>query len=137
MEIDANGDDQHAADVLRRLEALDAELTALQAPVVARLRALLPEVIGTSFGSQHANDAFAERLEELLTRLKLRIRCPKDGCRATLRCRPTKHSRHGSFSFRHYWNGRSVVHGGKTTIPPIELVEGENLDDGGVAPSEP
>jgi hypothetical protein len=106
---------------LRALQELDARVTQLLEPVVGDLEAALAQLAGKSFGLE-TNKALVLALRQLLQRVGLRVRCPRCGEPAYLRCRQPKHAREGAFQFEHFQEGKQTNHGGGTIFPQLSLV---------------
>jgi hypothetical protein len=109
-----------ATRVLAQLNELQQKLAKLSEPIVAELQQLLDSLHGQSFGLSR-NVAFVEAVQQALARLGRRVRCPRCGKAAILRCRSTTTAKEGSFQFEHYTDGRQTNHGGGTTFPALQL----------------
>lgn len=105
------------------LSQFDAKIPEALEPVVAKYRQLLDQLKGHSFGLLEANQAVASKILAQLNSMNYRVRCPRCGEPATLRCSRTNGSANGSFQFEHYLGGgRRTRHGGSTVLPGLDLV---------------
>jgi hypothetical protein len=107
-------------EMFQRLVGLDAMLSELLEPLKGELQELLEGLEGHSFGLA-SNKSLTDAIQMLLTRLGLRVRCPRCKAPAHIRCRATKTAKDGSFQFEHS-GGRQTNHGGGTMFPKLKLV---------------
>jgi hypothetical protein len=103
------------------LQGINARLTQLLAPVIENVKEILTRLKGRSFGLA-TNEALVSVIQQLLSRLGLRVSCPRCSEPAILRCRETGNARDGSFQFEHSAGGRQTNHGGGATFPALTLV---------------
>lgn len=108
---------------LAQMERLDGRVSEVLAPVIKELAEFLGPLVGKSLGTLEENKAFARLLQALLRRLGLRVRCPRCGEPAVLRCQPVRGMETGAFQFQHQGGfGPRTNHMGSSTIPELKLV---------------
>jgi hypothetical protein len=106
------------------LNRLGRNLVAIQRPVRSALQNLLDELAGQSFGALEDNQAVTREVQAILSRLGLRVVCPKPGCGepAYLRCAAAGNSKKGVFQFDHATTPRRT-HLGSAVFPRMMLTD--------------
>jgi hypothetical protein len=101
---------------------LDQELNRLQRAIRLAIQAQLAKMSGRSLGSLEQNQQLAEAIHQLLDSHALRIKCSECGHPAILRVSPRGGSANGVFVFDHTIDDRRTFHGGRGTVPIIQLI---------------
>ncbi len=107
------------------LKDLSRGLDVLNLPFRKALQELLNYLAGKSFDSLESKQAVAKEIQEIISRLGLRVACPKEGCGlpAIIRCAAAGNSKQGVFQFDHSSSsGRRTTHMGSSTLPRLTLV---------------
>jgi len=104
------------------LAALQRELNRLQREIRLAIQAQLRQLAGQSLESLDANRELAQTIHQMLDSHGLRVRCPHCGHPSILRASPRRGATAGVFVFDHTLDGRRTFHGGKTSLPEIQLV---------------
>jgi hypothetical protein len=107
---------------LDRLSAAQVEMNTIQLSIRETLERNLAVFAGWNFGSLEKNQAFANRIHELIDQYGLRVACLQCGAPAILRCQNSGNSKAGVFLFDHYLERGRTFHGGPTTVPELKLV---------------
>lgn len=125
LSVHSSPADQPASAVLGLLAQLAAACSAVQDPVRRATQQLLDAMAGRRFGDLSDSKAVARGTQGLLTRLGLRVVCPKAGCGqpATLRCAAAGNSKSGVFQFDHSAGPKRTTHLGSTTFPQLTLTD--------------
>lgn len=82
----------------------------------------LATMTGRCLESLQQNRELAETIHQLLDGHGLRVKCVECGHPAILRVSPRPGKPNGVFVFDHTIEGRRTFHGGRSTIPTIQLV---------------
>lgn len=108
---------------LAQMERLDGRMREVLAPVVAELQALLDTLAGKALRRLEEKVALATLLQVMLQRLGLRVRCPRCGKPAVLRCRSMAEHSPGAFYFQHQGGGQPKSgHLASPVVPELKLV---------------
>ncbi len=83
----------------------------------------LETLVGTRLDSLSANQNLARSIQQMLDENGLRLECPTCGYPAVLRCLKTGNCASGSFVFDHRIDGRRTMHGGKSELPRLVVVD--------------
>lgn len=110
-------------EVERVIRLVDRDLDRLRQRIRPVLQTFLKKLEGESFGSLEKNQQFASDLSRLLVRLGLRLKCQSSGCGepATLQVKRGD-TVTGAFQFLHGPSSSRSTHGGRTTVPRLQLV---------------
>ncbi len=111
-----------AAEAKEAMAELDQELNRLQRAIRLAIQDQLRKLFGRSLGSLEQNRNLVESIHTLLDSHGLRVRCSECGHPAILRVSPRGGSANGVFVFDHTIDGRRTFHGGRGTVPVIQLV---------------
>jgi len=103
------------------MSELDQELNRLQRAIRLAIQAQLAKMSGRSLGSLEQNQKLADLIHRLLDSHALRVKCSECGHPAILRVSPRGSSASGVFVFDHTIDGRRTFHGGRGTVPNIQL----------------
>lgn len=107
------------------LQELSRGLDVLKDPIRKALQELLDGLAGKTFDSLETKQAVAREAQDLLTRLGLRVACPKEGCGrpAMIRCAAAGNSKQGVFQFDHSSGTcRRTTHLGSSSFPRLTIV---------------
>ena len=104
------------------MDELNLELNRLQRAIRLAIQDQLSKVVGRSLGDLQQNHQLAESIHRLLDSHGLRVRCVECGHPAILRVSPRGANSTGVFVFDHTINGKRTFHGGRGTVPAIQLV---------------
>lgn len=107
--------------ILAELDAFERKVDLLQRPAIAELQAIIKRYHGRSFGSFERNKRVANRIQELLDRLNVKVKCPKTGKLGVLRCKSAGGTRNGSFEVRIYVDGKRTSSYTSTVLPVFEI----------------
>lgn len=105
---------------LTTLNEFDAEIDAVQSPIVQELQAFLKTLEGRTFieeGKQHV----AARIQDILNRLGQRIVCPKTGLPGFLRVSKVGKSGIETFQIQITENGKRTCRFSSVKFPSIQL----------------
>jgi hypothetical protein len=91
---------------LDRLAHAQQEMNTIQLSIRETLERHLALFAGWNFGSLDKNQAFANRIHELIDQYGLRVVCLQCGAPAILRCQNSGNSKAGVFLFDHYLIGK-------------------------------
>lgn len=117
-----------ADQMLHELAALEERIDRLQQPAVAELQSIINRYHGRTFGSFARNKEVAARVQRVLDRLDLKVKCPKTGKLGTLRCKSAGGSKYGCFEVRIYVDGKRTAAFSSTTWHRFDIVrEGDYL----------
>lgn len=122
--------------ILAELDALERKVDLLQRPAVAELQSIIDRYHGRSFGSLERNKLVAKRIQDLLDRLNIKVKCPTTGKLGTLRCKSAGGARSGTFEVRIYVDGKRTSSFTSTTLHRFELASereylGSEIDQAG------
>ena len=104
------------------LAELDQELNRLQRAIRLAIQAKLAKLEGRSLGNLEQNRKLADSIHRLLESHGLRVKCSECGHPAILRVSPRRGAASGVFVFDHTIERRRTFHGGRNTVPAIQLV---------------
>lgn len=85
---------------LEKLEDVERRLHQALLPFRDELQAVLKGMEGKAYGSFNNNQAVASKLNVLLRTLSVRLKCPRTGLPATIRCIDAPRTKQGSFELR-------------------------------------
>ncbi len=104
------------------LDRITKSLNSLRREMQRKFDEYLAALEGTRLESLAENQALAKQLQRLLDSYGFRVRCPECGEPAIMRCLSAGNSTTGAFVFDHYLSEGRTFHGGKSSIPKLEVV---------------
>jgi hypothetical protein len=111
-----------AAISLEALADLSSILEQARRETIGKIERHLQSIAGARLDSLQANQMLAKSLHVLLDSHGFRLRCPECGTPAIMRCLAAGNSQTGAFVFDHVLAHGRTFHGGKSSIPKLEVV---------------
>ncbi len=107
----------------RLVDAIAMELMQQRRQIRERISQRLAVLQGTRHDSLAGNQSLAQSIHRLLDENGLRVECPTCFRPAILRCLKAGNCATGSFVFDHRVNGRRTMHGGRSDLPHLIVLD--------------
>ena len=104
------------------LAELSMILDQVRLETIRKIEGHLISLSGSRMDSLQGNQMLAKSLHQLLDSHGFRIRCPECGEPAIMRCLAAGNSQTGSFVFDHVLSHGRTFHGGRSSVPKLEVV---------------
>ncbi len=114
--------EQSAATSIAALAELSFILDTTRRETIQKIESHLASLEGARLDSLQSNQMLAKSLQQLLDSHGFRIRCPECGEPAIMRCLAAGNSHTGSFVFDHVLLHGRTFHGGRSSVPKLEVV---------------
>ncbi len=114
---------EQAAEVsVATLAELALILDEARIETIRKIEGHLHSLAGARMDSLLGNQMLAKSLHQMLDSHGFRIRCPECGEPAIMRCLAAGNSQTGSFVFDHVLSQGRTFHGGRSSVPKLEVV---------------